>query len=307
MVLDWKLNHICNYRCSYCYNQSNWHNKMFPTLENIRKGVSHLNKDWEYIVILSGGEITLYPYLFQFLQELKELKIKSLQLITNGSASIQYYKDLIKLYKNILLYISIHPEFVDSNHILSLVNEVQGLCKIYLAFMYFEPYINKYFDLVEKVTELGISNNFILIRKPPLYELFDSYPQEVTKKVIDHNYNILYNQEYCWKNNNTILYKNLEHTYSITNGLLKTRNFSCCSGTSLIDIQVDGTVNGTICNYGTKSLGSFYQLNPFKSPRFVYPVICKAKNCACRNTLIIPKFKDKQNAVEYCKKIRSLL
>jgi pyruvate formate lyase activating enzyme len=73
----------CNMRCAYCYNPhivlGEGDIGADELLDFLRKRVNHLEG-----VVLSGGEVTLYPKLPELCRDIKELGFK-IKLDTNGS------------------------------------------------------------------------------------------------------------------------------------------------------------------------------------------------------------------------------
>ncbi len=77
----------CNFSCVYCKTENSFNKKYL-----IRKPVFFINiiqNLKQYIQIqkihLTGGEPTLYPYLAEIVQKLKELKIPEVSITTNGT------------------------------------------------------------------------------------------------------------------------------------------------------------------------------------------------------------------------------
>ncbi|WP_066497684.1 anaerobic ribonucleoside-triphosphate reductase activating protein [Abyssisolibacter fermentans] len=81
----------CNFRCSFCHNAEllgQWENEL-----NEKYIFDFLNKRKNFIdaVCVSGGEVTLYPQLYDFLKKVKELGFLA-KIDTNGTNPEMIYK-----------------------------------------------------------------------------------------------------------------------------------------------------------------------------------------------------------------------
>lgn len=87
----------CQCNCPYCINSmtdKSLHLPLKKAKENIKKAVEELGVKE---VIILGGEPTVYPYLFELIDFLKELKLRKFGITTNGIrlTNNQFLKDLI--------------------------------------------------------------------------------------------------------------------------------------------------------------------------------------------------------------------
>jgi len=125
----------CNFRCPFCYNKELVLDS--KKLEEIpeEKIIKHLTdkKKWLDGLVISGGEPTLWPGLFDFCKKIKDLGFK-VQLQTNGSNPDVLFK-LIK--SNIVDYIAMdikgpllrYPEITKSNIDIQKIKESALLVK----------------------------------------------------------------------------------------------------------------------------------------------------------------------------------
>lgn len=72
LFVDWALLHECNYKCSYCFGQSAIDKANFIPLAKLKHAADLLlsiDKE-KYVFTITGGEVTYYPYLFEFIDYL---------------------------------------------------------------------------------------------------------------------------------------------------------------------------------------------------------------------------------------------
>jgi pyruvate formate lyase activating enzyme len=76
----------CNFRCGFCHNKDLVFNSSNLQLHNEEEILSLLSKRSKLIdgVCITGGEPTLYPYLYDFIVKIKKIGLK-VKLDTNGT------------------------------------------------------------------------------------------------------------------------------------------------------------------------------------------------------------------------------
>ncbi len=125
-IVEWRLSNVCNFDCSFCPSQFKDGSKRPLEFEKYTKIVDNLieqspgKKVWFQF---TGGEPTLYPKLIDLLTYIKN-KGGYTSVISNGSRTIRFWKELAE--KDVLnrLFLSYHPEQEDSpDHIIE-VNEI---------------------------------------------------------------------------------------------------------------------------------------------------------------------------------------
>lgn len=128
--ITWMLGARCNFDCMYC--DSEYHNSTdtHHTLEELKdywndiyKNTCHRNL--KYKISFGGGEVTTNKDFLPFAIWLKEQfgdKIDKLLLTTNGSAGLQYYKNLLVAIDNISF--SVHTEHINEKKFFNTVVEL---------------------------------------------------------------------------------------------------------------------------------------------------------------------------------------
>ena len=160
----------CNFKCTYCHNPEIAFSPDLPELDRAYIVTNLISrKNWLEGVVLSGGEPTLNPYLFEFIKEIKDIGFK-VKLDTNGSkphvvsyllknnlidyialdvktSLSEYHKltgnlfDVNNLTKTIDLILksgidhefrtTIYPEYVSKYNINKIIKLISG-CKLYV-------------------------------------------------------------------------------------------------------------------------------------------------------------------------------
>lgn len=156
--ISWMLTSRCNYDCMYC--PSELHDSTskllsFELLKNAWQKIyaesSYLNLD--YKISFTGGEVTINKNFLPLIQWLRQQypNIKRIDITTNGSASVNYYKKLAAVVNSIGF--STHSEFF---------NEAEFFTKVYT--------INKLMIRPEKSVHVNIMNEHWNTNRITLYK-----------------------------------------------------------------------------------------------------------------------------------------
>lgn len=119
---------ICNFACSYCFPGSGNVNKFrYPknintVIKNFRtlfdQYTQKLNKTKFHLIIIGGGEPTMWPHVEQFCKELKESHNVYITICSNGSRTVRWWEENSKYFDDAIL--SCHNEFVDIEHYINV-------------------------------------------------------------------------------------------------------------------------------------------------------------------------------------------
>jgi MoaA/NifB/PqqE/SkfB family radical SAM enzyme len=122
--VQWLLGNRCNYQCSYCHEIFRKGDKAFPdddlVLEVCQTIIAHydeLNRDVVFEFI--GGEPSLIEKIPYIGERLHNHPV-SIVLKTNGSASLEWWKDARRYLGSVV--ITMHREFCDENHIYNVID-----------------------------------------------------------------------------------------------------------------------------------------------------------------------------------------
>lgn len=161
----------CNYSCSYCYNKKPYSKKNID-IERLLKFIDLLceNNNKKIAIELIGGEPTLHPNLFYFLEQVKKKSIVDICIFTNFSRPIIFYEKIILDY-NVRFLATWHSLPFDKNNQI-FINKVLKIDK----------------EIFNKTSNIGLKSLFIRIMAErdtfdyscAIYErLLSIYPENV--------------------------------------------------------------------------------------------------------------------------------
>jgi organic radical activating enzyme len=119
---------ICNFKCPYCFPGSTPGIFRYPKdLDQVLSGFQQLFDAYNYykktkfnLTIAGGGEPTLWPKLDKFCEEVKKLADVKISLVTNGSRTIEWWKNNAKNINEVIL--SCHVADVDIKHFINVAD-----------------------------------------------------------------------------------------------------------------------------------------------------------------------------------------
>lgn len=126
-IVEWKLHNVCNYDCSFCDLPTKSGTQRWMSLDEYKVGIDKVidacsieNKAVWFR--LNGGEPTLFPELPQLLQYIRKRGSYTF-LLSNGSRTIRWWKELVDLDCINALHLSYHIEQTDDvQHIIDVAN-----------------------------------------------------------------------------------------------------------------------------------------------------------------------------------------
>lgn len=113
-----ELTDDCNIKCATCIAGSCPGGQMYISLEDMNKIINtlYLEKDTIDLLMLSGGEPTIHPQIFDIIDLCKKRGVRHLMLISNGvriAKDENFVKELAKRKQNLEIYLqfdSLRPE-----------------------------------------------------------------------------------------------------------------------------------------------------------------------------------------------------
>lgn len=180
MLVDVDVCYHCNYDCDYCGNRTlitKKHERCIDIDGLVRK-LDELNKirPNELHILLSGGEPTLHPQLFDLLEKLKSFPKIKISLFTNLSQTTVYYKHILDY--GVDIYASFHISQTDWKSFYEFSNKV-GVKAIFVpldvrhSFDWLDEYISNDNRIKPQIIwnrDFGYKRNLPLYQKT-IYEL----------------------------------------------------------------------------------------------------------------------------------------
>lgn len=130
--LTWMLSSRCNYDCMYCPSELHDATSSFHDLDTLKAAWSRIHESSSYLglrykISFTGGEVTTNKNFLPLLQWLRETypDIQRIDITTNGSASVNYYKKLSTVVEAISF--STHSEFFDEAAFFTKVKAIDQL------------------------------------------------------------------------------------------------------------------------------------------------------------------------------------
>jgi organic radical activating enzyme len=186
-IVEWKLHNVCNFNCSFCSSDNKDGTERWLPLDTYKTVCEKLmvQGEAENKIIwfqFTGGEPTLYPELRELLYFIKQRGHKT-SIISNGSRTIRWWKELAEL--NVLdqLFITHHPE-QDSNpqHTIDVVNLFNTTTSIIIQITGLPTFIeegrNRYIQFIQQTT-VGVTLKPIV--DTPAREIIRYSPDELTQ------------------------------------------------------------------------------------------------------------------------------
>lgn len=284
-LVSWTLSNKCNYKCSYC--PSNLHSgttgqPQWSTVERFVKNFTVPGKHLCYRI--SGGEPTHWKHFIDLAQLVKE-QGHTFSFMTNGSQTVDYYKEISQYADGII--ISYHPEYADLDHIIKVCNVVDSVVAINLML------VPEEFDRHLKVAEYlynGAGNAAIW----PKIILDKSDPDNITNTPADYTLEQLAtikNWKYFRKLDDSVLHRGdilldglaTDANELILKGLNRHRGWNCYGGLDMINIDMWGNLYRSDCKNG----GALGNIERYGLP--VIPIRCDMDSCNCLSDIYLRK------------------
>jgi organic radical activating enzyme len=327
--VNWCLTRICNYRCSYCFDQNKPGTERFATWIQLQQAIENLvtlNRP-RYEFCFSGGEPTLHPSFIKFIHVLcgtMNEKISLLQVITNGSRDSAFYADLIASAGDVplRLFFSLHAEYAKIDKIQAIVEKFSGKVPIHFALM-FHPDLREYVRnlhamLREYRTKHFFTARIAQLRSPPSFDAMDDRytPEdlawmdganrafaEVARRfppppAPSPSWSPLF-WDIAEKGRRSLLSQG-DDNQALRNGMLTFTGLWCSLGSRVLAVNHDGSCAGARCGPAFRaSAGNIFENDPLWANDLPVLAECPEKNCSCGANFPIPKFRDKIEAEHF--------
>lgn len=302
LIVNWTLNSICTYHCSYCpdllHRGTNTiidKTKDRKILESFLYKLKDQVNDRPVHIFLNGGEPTINPH-FEFLCDTFKKYGWFCHVNTNGSRSLSWWLEHApKLYK---ITLSFHPEWENKD----IYEKMEGIGKITNAGVFvlmWPPLWDRCVEAFEKFKAIDSMAHvgFTRVFKKDKLEQDTSY--DYTEKQLDwfekeqalnkpFRFSLpegsAFGETYLQFNNGNEM--RLDDQYLLNNRLNKFYNWKCNIGIDSLHINYDGVIQKASCRQGG-NLGTIENFKGLASE----PVRCKQIWCSCTLETNITKVK----------------
>lgn len=189
--IDWKIHNVCNYNCSFCRPHHKDGSQRWFTIDKYKEYANKIIDACDGApawFLITGGEPTLYPDLLLLLEYLKS-KNAMVGLISNGSRTLRWWKELQESHILNYLFITYHSEQTDNyQHVAEVLN-----------LFHHDPiettgFITHTIDSFERACvarEYLLNNTGAVISMIPMtfgeFNIYDKYNDTQLKKLIENN------------------------------------------------------------------------------------------------------------------------
>lgn len=293
--ITWEVFNKCNYSCSYC--TENLHSGTYSSVDYdsalnfFNEVVLDYDDSTRRMLSIGGGEPTIWKDLTRFLSNLD--KSYTVELVTNGSRTIRWWKDFMGEVDNISrVSISVHLEYADISHIINLIEFLNGKCQITVMVLYQDggsESIRMLYDHIKSNESLKCS-----LRVKPVVDKFNG---SFSTSYTDEQHTIFNSMEINRKQlgdkvPSELIVDGEVKTISWINNLMVNnensfKSYNCSIGSGRLYITYDGNVFGASC-----STAKMYPLGNINSPiinKRLSTVKCRNMHCPCPPDIRIPK------------------
>ncbi len=297
-TVEWMISNVCNYSCSYCaphYHSGSERWLDFDTYKTTCDKIISESGDKKVSFRWTGGEPTLYPRFIELLQYVKARGHYN-SIISNGSRTLRWWRDLYSADCVDLLYLTYHAEQTsDYDHIIDICNMFRDCNTLVIVGLTCPP--QQYDRCVEafnairdrtyaiinvmqindsggmsKYTQIQrefLVKNSAVVRPDPLYK-------KVVPPIVVGNMTLHYSD-------------GTQHTdivnYFIRTGQHNFKGWQCTAGQSLI--RIEGTaVQRAVCGVGER--WSITDPVLFKKDT----IECSSSSCGCALDAMQPKYRN---------------
>lgn len=124
-LIEWKIHNVCNQDCSFCGSIHKNGSVRWLDLDKYKLHVDKLAELCDgspFWIQLTGGEPTLYPQLLELINYIKS-KSAMISMISNGTRTLRWWKELLEAGTLDQLFLTYHPEQTsDWQHISEVTN-----------------------------------------------------------------------------------------------------------------------------------------------------------------------------------------
>ena len=290
--IDWYIGKRCNYDCSYCgdFLHDNFSShKSLPILKSVIDNITSSISPESIRIGFTGGEPTVNPNLVDFCKYLKNIGIPFVAITSNGTRTVDYYKDLLKYISTITF--SQHYEFSNTEEFIHKIREISASNpEITVQIMFNANYFHEAQKSVKFYKENKIQYTLRRIREVTSSSTAHLYTDEQLEWFFSEQ------QTEISKNNAIVFYKNKDdietkelHVNEISGAVKnKFKGWTCWAGIYTLTVWNDDMLYRGSCREGGP-INSIYDAD-INLP--TSPVVCTKETCVCAPEIIVKKIKN---------------
>ena len=284
-LVSWTLSNKCNYRCNYC--PSNLHDgttgqPQWEVVKNFVKNFSQPDKAICYRI--SGGEPTYWKH-FTDLARLVKTQGDYFSFLTNGSQSVEYYKEISKYSDAIIM--SYHEEYSNVQHFIDIANAVE--CPIVVNLMMVQSKFDEIVTIAKQMYE-GTENLAIWPKLVLDKTSVDVITNNVSNYTIEQKA-LIKAWPYFRKVDDSNVHRGelLLHGKPVTGNDLIIQNLNyhkgweCWAGLHMISVDMWGDIYRSECQQG----GAIGNLKSYTLP--TNTITCGKDKCSCLSDVYLRK------------------
>ena len=301
--IEWKIHNVCNHDCSFCGSRHKDGSQRWLTLEKYKEYTDKLVEacgDKPFWIQITGGEPTLFPDLLPLLEYMKS-KGARLSMISNGTRTIRWWKELQEAHLLDYLFLTYHSEQTnDYQHIAEIINlfhndPVEVICLATHAINTLDKAFEATDYIVENTGAL-VTLKSMVFGDFDIYKLYSSAQLTKLKKnnwvhgklrntktllPIPEQYKINHTLKLTYNKNNTSI--NIDPQMLMKTQLNKFLNWDCDIGSTNMRVDYDIIYRG-VCEVG----GSSHLDDPVLKFTDDY-IKCTQEQCVCGTDMIATK------------------
>lgn len=303
-TIDWTLNTLCTYHCSYCPPSLHMGNNFFKSkkedpeiIDRFLNNLAQQVKGRNVHMFINGGEPTISP-VFEQIIDFVDSQGWCAYVSTNGSRSLDWWREYAsKVYK---VTVSYHPETVVDEEIFEKIEYIKTQTNVGVFVLMYPPMWDKCVNAYKRFEQIGITRGISRVFKRDSNQFSESYTYTDSQLAwMEQNNRVIFNNEFgrappnnnyygdTWidYNNNGVLTRGSLDEVELTNSRKnKFTGWSCSMGQDHISIDGQGNILQATCTTSSclGTLENFTGLN-------IEPTICRSDYCMCTLDVQIPK------------------
>jgi organic radical activating enzyme len=284
-LVAWTLSNKCNYRCDYCPSFLHDGSTGQPRWETVKYFIENFKKENKKICYrISGGEPTHWKHFLDMANLVKQ-QGHYFSFLTNGSQTVDYYKEISKYSDGIML--SFHNQYSDPKHFIEIANAVE--CPIVVNLMLVK---DQFDDIVQIAKMLYEGTDKLAIwPKVVLDKTSVDYVTNNISDYTDEQKEIIKKWPYFRKIDDSKIHRgdllldgnSITGNDIIVKGLNNYRDWNCWGGIDMISIDMWGDIYRSECRQG----GPLGNLESYQLPST--SIVCKADKCSCLSDIYLRK------------------